>query len=86
LAGGGGGREYLEQLLPTPFFLPGCGHDIKENVTAPNTRASRTLLFRLRPQMQRYLLDWHYMDTDAYHNLPGGTLNDTFGYRECPLK
>ena len=62
-------------------FTPGMS--CKENVTGPNARASRTLLYRLSPQLRRYLLDGHYMDTDAYHSLSGGTLIDTFGYREC---
>jgi hypothetical protein len=26
----------------------------------------------------------HHMDTDAFHTLPGSTLIDRFGYRECP--
>jgi hypothetical protein len=63
-----------------------AGRDIKENITGPNTPASRTLMSRLSPQLRRYLLGGHYMDTDAYHSLSGGTLIDTFGYRECPPK
>jgi len=26
------------------------------------------------------------MDTDAFHSLPGGTIIDRFGYRECAPK
>ena len=63
-----------------------AGHDIQENVTGPDTRASRALLVRLSSQLRRYLLAGHYMDTEAYHSLSGGTLIDTFGYRECPPK
>jgi hypothetical protein len=63
-----------------------AGHDIKENVTGPNTRASRAALSRYNSQLRRYLLKEHYMDTDSYHSLSGSTLIDRFGYRECPPK
>jgi hypothetical protein len=62
------------------------GHDIAENVTGPDTKASRAALFRYNEALRRYLLDGHYLDTDAYHGLPGGTIIDRFGYRECGPK
>ncbi len=62
------------------------GHDIKENVTGPGTRASRTALFHYKAALRRYLLDGHYLDSDAYHSVPGSTLIDRFGYRECQSK
>ena len=60
------------------------GHDIKENVTGPDTRASRAALYRYNAALGRYLLDGHYLDTDTYHTLSGSTLIDRFGYKECP--
>jgi hypothetical protein len=63
-----------------------AGHDIAENVTGLDTRASRTALYRYNEALRRYLLDGHYMDTDAYHSLSGSTIIDRFGYRECPPK
>ena len=63
-----------------------AGHDIAENVTGPTTRASRAALYRYNEALRRYLLDGHYMDTDAFHSLPGSTIIDRFGYRECPPK
>jgi len=63
-----------------------AGHDIAENVTGPDTRASRAGLSRYNEALRRYLLDGHHMDTDAYHSLLGSAIIDHFGYRECPPK
>jgi hypothetical protein len=60
-----------------------AGHDIAENVTGPNTRASRAALYRYNEALRRYLLDGHHLDTETYHSLSGGTIIDRFGYREC---
>jgi hypothetical protein len=62
------------------------GHDIAENVTGPDTRASRAGLYRYNEPLRRYLLDGHFMDTDAFHSLPGAAIIDRFGYRECLAK
>jgi hypothetical protein len=61
-----------------------AGHDIAENRTGPDTRASRAALSRYNESLRRYLLEGHYMDTDAFHALGGGVLIERFGYRECP--
>ncbi len=63
-----------------------AGHDIAENVTGPDTRASRAALYRYNDALRRYLLDGHHMDSDAFHSLPGSTIIDHFGYRECAPK
>ena len=63
-----------------------AGHDIAENVTGPNTRASRAALYRYNDALRQYLLEGHHMDTDAFHTLPGSTIIDRFGYRECAPK
>jgi hypothetical protein len=63
-----------------------AGHDIAENRTGPDTRASRAALYRYNESLRRYLLEGHYMDTDAFHRLPGSALIDRFGYRACPSK
>jgi hypothetical protein len=60
-----------------------AGHDIAENVTGPDTRASRAALYRYNDALRRYLLDGHHLDTDAFHSLPGSSIIDRFGYREC---
>jgi len=63
-----------------------AGHDIAENVTGPDTRASRAALYRYNDALRRYLLDGHHMDSDAFHSLPGSTIIDHFGHRECAPK
>lgn len=63
-----------------------AGHDIAENVTGPDTRASRAALYRYNDALRRYLLEGHHMDTDTFHSLPGSTIIDRFGYRECAPK
>jgi hypothetical protein len=60
------------------------GHDIQEDVTGPDTRASRAMLYRYNEALRRYLLEGRYMDSDEYHALMGTELIDRFGYRECP--
>jgi hypothetical protein len=60
-----------------------AGHDIAENRTGPDTRASRAALYRYNESLRRHLLEGHHMDTDAFYVLPGSRLIDRFGYREC---
>lgn len=60
-----------------------AGHDIKENRTGPDTRASRAMLDRYSEGLRSYLLEGHHMDTEEFHALPGSELVDRFGYREC---
>jgi hypothetical protein len=61
-----------------------AGHNIKENVTGPNTRASRSPLYRYSPAPRQYLLANHLLDTSDYHALSGSVIIGQFGYRECP--
>jgi hypothetical protein len=60
------------------------GHDVRENVTGPETRASRAMLYRYNEALRQYLLEGHHMDSGEYHILMGSELIDRFGYRECP--
>lgn len=60
-----------------------AGHDIKENRTGPDTRASRAMLDRYNDGLRSYLLEGHHMDTEEFHTLSGSELIDRFGYREC---
>ena len=55
-------------------------------LTGPDTRASRAALYRYNDALRRYLLDGHHVDSDAFHSLPGSTIIDHFGYRECAPK
>jgi hypothetical protein len=60
------------------------GHDIQENVTGPDTRASRAMLSQYNKTLRQYVVANHYMDSNEYHTLMGSELIDRFGYRECP--
>ena len=33
-----------------------------------------------------YVTEHHFMDTTAFHSIPGSALIDKFGYKECPRK
>lgn len=61
-----------------------AGHDIAENRTGPDTRASRAALYRYNESLRRYLLENHYLDTDEFHTVSGAEIIDRFGYKECP--
>ena len=37
-----------------------------------------------RRKLRKYLIDNHYMETLAFHTIPGSTIIDRFGYKECP--
>jgi hypothetical protein len=50
------------------------GHDIQEDITGPDTRASRAMLYRYNEALRRYLREGHYMDSDEYHTLMGSEL------------
>ena len=63
-----------------------AGHDISENRTGPDTRASNAGVYRYNESLRRYLVEGHHMDTDAFHTLTGADLVDRFGYRECATK
>ena len=36
--------------------------------------------------LRQYVMDNHYMDTLAFHAIPGAMIIDKFGYKECPRK
>ncbi|MEH2500086.1 hypothetical protein V1294_006565 [Bradyrhizobium sp. AZCC 1678] len=42
------------------------------------------MLSAYNEKLRKYLLDNHYMETLAFHTIPGSTIIDRFGYRECP--
>lgn len=60
-----------------------AGPDAKSHKRGPDTSSSRAMLAAYKPKLQRYLLDGHHMDTSNYHELPGATLIDRFGYPAC---
>ena len=63
-----------------------AGHDIAENRTGPDTRATLLTLDRYSERLRKYLLENHYVDTGELHALTGAVLIDQFGYRQCGPK
>jgi hypothetical protein len=61
-----------------------AGHDIRANVTGPQTRATRLMLDAYNDPLRKFLIEGHHMDTGEFYTLRGSTLIDRFGYRECP--
>jgi hypothetical protein len=49
-----------------------------------NAGSTQRMLSAYNPKLQKYLIDNHYMETLAFHTIPGSRIIDTFGYRECP--
>ena len=58
-----------------------AGHDRQRNIHAGSTQR---MLSAFNPKLRRYLIDNHYMETLEFHAIPGSTIIDRFGYRECP--
>ena len=58
-----------------------AGHDRQRNINAGSTQR---MLSAYNAKLRKYVLDNHYMDTLEFHAIPGSTIIDTFGYRECP--
>ena len=70
-------------VMRTATLMFHGGHDIAEDRTGPDTRASRAALYRYNDALKKYVLDNHFLDTDEFHAVQGAMLIDTFGYREC---
>jgi hypothetical protein len=59
------------------------GHDRQRNINAFSTQR---MLSAYNAALRQYVLDHHYMDTLAFHAIPGSMIIDRFGYKECPRK
>jgi hypothetical protein len=60
-----------------------AGHDRNRNISASSTGR---MLNAYNASLRQYVMDNHYMDTLAFHAIPGSMIIDKFGYRECPRK
>jgi len=58
-----------------------CRRRLRRNIHVGSTQR---MLNAYNGKLRRYLVDNHYMETLAFHTIPGSTIIDTFGYRECP--
>ena len=46
--------------------------------------STQRMLNAYNARLRRYLIDNRYMETLAFHTIPGSAIIDKFGYRECP--
>jgi hypothetical protein len=60
-----------------------AGHDRKRNISAVSTNR---MLSAYNGPLRQYLASGGYMETLAFHTIPGATMIDRFGYKECPLR
>ena len=58
-----------------------AGHDRQRNIHVAHTQR---MLSAYNAKLRKYLIDNHYMETLEFHAIPGSTIIDRFGYRECP--
>ena len=58
-----------------------AGHDRQRNIHAGSTQR---MLSAYNAALRQYVLANGYMDTLAFHTIPGSMIIDKFGYRECP--
>jgi hypothetical protein len=57
------------------------GHDRQRNISAFSTNR---MMSSYNASLQQYLTNGGYMNTLAFHTIPGSTMIDRFGYKECP--
>ena len=60
-----------------------AGHDRNRNISAVSTGR---MLNAYNAGLRQYVMDNHYVDTLAFHAIPGAMIIDKFGYKECPRK
>jgi hypothetical protein len=53
----------------------------RRNVGAKSTNH---MLAAYKPKLRQYLVSNHYMDTLAFHTIPGQEMISKFGYKACP--
>ena len=58
-----------------------AGHDRQRNIHAGSTAR---MMSAYNGGLRQYLSNGHYMETLAFHTIPGATMIDRFGYKECP--
>ena len=60
-----------------------AAHDRSQNVSPSLTSH---MLDAYNARLRAYVTANHYMDTLAFHSIPGRDMIQKFGYRECPRK
>jgi hypothetical protein len=57
------------------------GHDRQRNLNAASTAR---MMSAYNGRLRQYLTSGGYMNTLDFHTIPGATMIDRFGYKECP--
>jgi hypothetical protein len=60
-----------------------AAHDRSGNASPSNTEH---MLNAYNPRLREYVTANHYMDTLAFHAIPGRDMIGKFGYRDCPAR
>ena len=60
-----------------------ASHDRQRNISQHWTEHT---LSHYSAALRNYLVVNHYVDTLAFHTVPGSEIIDKFGYRECPKR
>jgi hypothetical protein len=60
-----------------------ASHDRQRNISQ---RWTEHTLSHYNARLRSYLVANHYVDTLAFHTIPGSEIIDKFGYRECPRR
>ena len=60
-----------------------AGHNRRREINAASTAR---MMGAYNASLQQYLKAGGYMDTLAFHTIPGATIIDRFGYKECPRR
>jgi hypothetical protein len=60
-----------------------ASHDRDRNISE---RWTQHTLSHYNAALRNHLVSNHYVDTLAFHTIPGSEIIDRFGYRECPKR
>jgi hypothetical protein len=69
-------------ITPDATLLFHSGGDMRRNI--PSARSTQHMLAAYNPALRQYVLDNHFMDTFAFHAIPGSEMISRFGYTACP--
>ena len=61
-------------------------HAAHDRTGAASPANTEHMLAAYNPPLREYLVSHHYMETLAFHAIPGREMISRFGYRECPRK
>jgi hypothetical protein len=69
-------------ITPDATLLFHSGGDMRRNIVS--VRSTQHMLAAYNPALRQYVTDNHFMDTFAFHAIPGSEMISRFGYPACP--